>query len=448
MKSNYKILLSLIAGLVLTSCKSYEKTNTITNPDTKAIISEKQTEPIINNTESDTERSDDLTQEAIVLEESPVFIFDETDELMVKGQEFAESYAKMYWSYLCGYAWEDYTNIKYFDFNDKAPDNYLELDTENGKVPFYKLLITDYTYDEFVEYIKSFYTDEAFLEVQDRVFGSFITGKDNSIFVNGNEPTFLYASRNEPAHIISYTQNADGTITYNCCAKSTEEYNELDYFTFTLDEMKLCPGTSDSNMQLFLPQNWLNWQNGTKKMFDYVATDGSSVTVDELMPIVDRADKNMGIVNGYGDVFYKDENYDYFDRNNENFRDILSSFYDVFSKESRIAQDYIASLNFFQDENCLSITNVNKAGYKHIGESIFYLDQNYSGSRIIIEGEEQSDPTFIKNEFEIIDRTEKTLTLVNTAYYNEDNTDPIRTFKYKMVLEDGTWKFLNFEKWY
>lgn len=354
----------------------------------------------------------------------------------------------MYWSYLCGYAWEDYTNIKYFDFDNKDPDNYLELDSETGKVPFYKLLITDYTYDELVEYIKSFYTDEAFVEVQERVFGSFITGKDNSIFVNGNEPTFLYASRNEPAHIISCTQNADGTITYNCCAKSTEEYNELDYFTFTLDNMKLCPGTSDSNMQLFLPQNWLNWLNGTKKMFDYVATDGLSVTVDELMPIVDRADKNMGIVNGYGDIFYKDENYDYFDRNDENFRDILSSFYDVFSKESHIAQDYIESLCFFQGEDCLSITNVNKAGYKHIGESIFYLDWNYSGSRIIIEGEKQIDPTFIRNEFEITDRTETTLTLVNTAYYNEDNADLIKTFKYKMVLEDGTWKFLNFERWY
>lgn len=303
MKSSEKILLILIAGLALTSCRSYEKTDIITDLDT-TVMSEKQTEQVINN-EENTERSDDLTQEAIVLEESPVFVFDETDELMVKGQEFAESYAKMYWSYLCGYAWEDYTNIKYFDFDNKDPDNYLELDSETGKVPFYKLLITDYTYDELVEYIKSFYTDEAFVEVQERVFDSFITGKDNSIFVNGNEPTFLYASRNEPAHIISCTQNADGTITYNCCAKSTEENNELDHFTFTLDNMKLCPGISDSYMQLFLPQNWLNWQNGTKKMFDYVEADGLSVTVDELMPIIDRADKNMGIVNGYGDVFIK-----------------------------------------------------------------------------------------------------------------------------------------------
>lgn len=120
----------------------------------------------------------------------------------------------------------------------------------------------------------------------------------------------------------------------------------------------------------------------------------------------------------------------------------------MFSKESRIAQDYIASLNFFQGEDRLSITNVNKAGYKHIGESIFYLNQNYSGSQIIIEGEKQVDPTFIRNEFEITDRTKTTLTLVNTAYYNEDNADQIQTFKYKMVLEDGTWKFLNFERWY
>lgn len=92
MKSSEKILLILIAGLVLTSCRSYEKTDIITDLDT-TVISEKQTELVINN-EENTERSDDLTQEAIVLEESPVFVFDETDELMVKGQEFAESYAK------------------------------------------------------------------------------------------------------------------------------------------------------------------------------------------------------------------------------------------------------------------------------------------------------------------------------------------------------------------
>lgn len=451
MKLNKVLLSVLIACFALTSCKSNEKTDVITDSASTTVISEKQTETITNKAEANTEQLDNVTTENpetqadFQLEESPVFTFDETDEILVKGQEFAESYAKMSWSYLCGYAWEDYTNIKYFDFDNKNPDNYLELDSESGKIPFYKLLITDYTYDELVDYIKSFYTDEAFSEVQDSIFNNFITGKDNSIFVNGNEPTFLYGSRNEPAHIISYTQNADGTVTYNCCAKSTEEYNKLDYFTFTLDKMKLCPGTSDSDMQLFLPQNW---QNGTKKMFDYVTTDGLSVTVDELMPIVDRANKNMGIINGYGDVFYINENSDYCNQNNENLQDILSSFYDVFSKESRIAQDYIASLSFFQDENCLSITNVNNEGYKHIGESIFYLNQNYSGNQIIIEGEKKDDPTFIKNEFEITNRTETTLTLVNTAYYNEDNANPIQTFEYKMILEDDTWKFSTFERWF
>mgnify|MGYP003292564345 CR=1 FL=1 len=107
-----------------------------------------------------------------------------------------------------------------------------------------------------------------------------------------------------------------------------------------------------------------------------------------------------------------------------------------------------AFLSFFQDETCLSITNVNNEGYKHIGESIFYLNQNYSGSQIIIEGGKQADQTFVKSEFEITNRTETTLTLVNTAYYNEDNANLIQTFEYKMILEDGTWKFINFERWF
>lgn len=62
----------------------------------------------------------------------------------------------MYWDYLCGAAWEDYVNTPYFDFDNKSEDNYFE---DDG-IPFYKLLITDYTYDELIANIKGFYSDE------------------------------------------------------------------------------------------------------------------------------------------------------------------------------------------------------------------------------------------------------------------------------------------------
>ena len=89
----------LTAGLVLTSCKSNTETDTATDSATATAFSEKQTEQITNNNDADTEVSDEPAQEAIESEESPVFTFDETDEILVQGQEFAESYAKMYWSY-------------------------------------------------------------------------------------------------------------------------------------------------------------------------------------------------------------------------------------------------------------------------------------------------------------------------------------------------------------
>ena len=180
---------------------------------------------------------------------TPETTFDENNEILVRGQEFAESYAKMYWDYLCGAAWEDYLNTPYFDFDDKSEGNYFE---DDG-IPFYKLLITDYTYDELIAYIKSFYTDELFEEFkQNYLINGLFTGKDNCIYVNGNEPTFIYQMRNEHAHIIGYTENDDGSVTYDCFAKTTEEDDDDLYFSFTLNaDGKLCADVYDAELGLF-----------------------------------------------------------------------------------------------------------------------------------------------------------------------------------------------------
>ena len=188
---------------------------------------------------------------------TPETTFDENDEILVRGQEFAEGYAKMYWDYLCGAAWEDYLDTPYFDFDDKSEDNYFE-DDENMPVaegvtfeptPYYKLLITDYTYDELIAYIKSFYSDEVFEEYKPSAIGSLFTVKDNCIYVNGNEPTFIYQMRNEHAHIIEYNENDDGSVTYDCFAKTTEEDDDDLYFSFTLNaDGKLC-GDPDISLE-------------------------------------------------------------------------------------------------------------------------------------------------------------------------------------------------------
>lgn len=192
---------------------------------------------------------------------TPVTTFDENDEILVRGQEFAESYAKMYWDYLCGAAWEDYLDTPYFDFDDKSEGNYFEDDGNMpdaegvtfDPIPYYKLLITDYTYDELIAYIKSFYSDELFEEFkQNYLINGLFTGRDNCIYVNGNEPTFIYQMRNEHAHIIGYTENDDGSVTYDCFAKTTEEDDDDLYFSFTLNaDGKLCADVYDAELGLF-----------------------------------------------------------------------------------------------------------------------------------------------------------------------------------------------------
>lgn len=179
--------------------------------------------------------------------------FDGTDEILAQGQEFAKNFSDMIWNYMYGAAWEDYVNIKYFDFENKSEDNYVEVEAEEfegRKVPFYKLLITDYTYDELLEYIKSFFAENMYYKI-DEIMEYHIIGKDNFIFVNGNEPTFLYPIRNKRAHIIRYTINSDNTITYDCFAESTEETDDDLYFSFTLCDGKICADFYYSEMNLF-----------------------------------------------------------------------------------------------------------------------------------------------------------------------------------------------------
>lgn len=186
-------------------------------------------------------------QEANLSNDPSKNTFDENDETLLKGQIFAEAYAEMSWNYLHGAAWDDYINIKYFDFNDKSEPNYFEYEG----IPFYKLLITDISYNDLITHIKSFFTDEIY-EKEIHAIGSFIIGKDNCIYVNGNEPTYIFPRRNERACIISYIKNDDSTITYNCYAKSTETDSEDLYFSFTLNsEGKLCKEIIDSEMRLF-----------------------------------------------------------------------------------------------------------------------------------------------------------------------------------------------------
>lgn len=381
--------------------------------------------------------------EMIIEPEAPKFTFDETDEILVKGRDFAESFAKMSWLYLYGAAWDDYVNIKYFDFDDKSEDNYFEKDG----IPFYKLLITDYTYDELISYIKSFYTNEAFEELFSNRLKRYIAEKDNCIFVNGNEPTFLYLSRNEQAHITGYTKNSDGSITYDFCARSTEKEDnyELQYFSFTVTEDMKLTNTEFYNADLFLPMDWINTQRGGMAgLIEPISANGLKITIDELKPIIEQAESNLNVFN-YGDTFYYTEGgwYDqYISTNGNDFFKILTSFYEVFSKESGIPDKYISSINFYGDNECLFLTTDKNDNYKYIGESVFYLKNQYT--KIIVEGKNQleNNKIILKKEYDIINRSEELITLKSHFYYIDKSE---KAFEYKMKLENGTWKFIDFE---
>lgn len=242
---NKAIYLLCAVCIAMTACTKTndnvqkEETTATTSVSETTILTETVTEPTETTVNSTTRQIPETT-------------FDENDEILVKGQEFAEAYAEMSWDYFCGAVWDDYVNTPYFDFDDKSEGNYYEYDG----MPFYKLLITDHTYDELIEYIKSFYSDELFEEFKENsMIDVLFTGKDNCIYVNGDEPTFIYQLRNEHAHIIGYTENDDGSVTYDCFAKTTEDDIEDLYFSFTLNaDGKLCKDfdvTSDTELRLF-----------------------------------------------------------------------------------------------------------------------------------------------------------------------------------------------------
>lgn len=263
---NKAIYLLCVACIAMTACiktndntqESMTTTSEITETEKVSATSESVTIILTETTTAPTETTIVSTTRQI-----PVTTFDETDEILVKGQEFAEAYAEMYWNYLCGAAWENYINEPYFDFDDRSEGNFFE-DDENVPIvqgitfeptPYFKLLITDYTYDDLLAYIKSFYSDELFDEYKPSAIGSLFTSKNNFIYVNGYEPTSIYQMRNEHAHIIGYTENDDGSVTYDCFAKTTEEDDDDLYFSFTLNaDGKLCRDcdvTLDMELGLF-----------------------------------------------------------------------------------------------------------------------------------------------------------------------------------------------------
>lgn len=176
-----------------------------------------------------------------------------------------------------------------------------------------------------------------------------------------------------------------------------------------------------------------------------VNISGLDITVEELMPIIETARYNMYLIDG-GDEIFNLEDGRYVNFNQKDFYAVLYSFYDVFSNESKIADNFLSSLICYKSGKELLIERGECPNFIKVEEDIFNISNSYE--KVTIDGGIGSNPTYLNNEFEIINRTETTITLKNTAYYSEENDEPIQVFEYSMVLEDGTWKFNNFERWY
>lgn len=184
----------------------------------------------------------------------------------------------------------------------------------------------------------------------------------------------------------------------------------------------------------------------TEANSESLSTSGYDVTVEELMPIIKTANYDMYIIKCGGDWFNLKDGH-YVNYGGTDLYDMFNSMYEVFSEGSGIAQDYISSLKFYCAENVLKISQVNMPNYTQVDEDIFNIDTT-KYQTVDIDGGSGANPTFLYNEFEIINRSDSSITLKNTAYYSEENDNPVQIFEYDMVFEDGTWKFNNFERWY
>lgn len=180
-------------------------------------------------------------------------------------------------------------------------------------------------------------------------------------------------------------------------------------------------------------------------LVDPVSTIGTKITLDELTPIIEAANYNKYLIDGGDDIFTLSDGH-YVNYNKKDFYAVIHSFNSVFSKESELSEQFLSSLICYKSEEDLLISRNELSNFVKVEEDLFDISPNYTN--ITITGGIGSNPTFLYNEFEIINRTETTLTIKNTAYYSEENDNPIQVFEYDMVFEDGTWKFLNFERWY
>lgn len=180
-------------------------------------------------------------------------------------------------------------------------------------------------------------------------------------------------------------------------------------------------------------------------LVDPVSTIGTEITLDELAPIIEAANYNKYLIDGGDDTFTLLDGH-YVNYNKKDFYDVIRSFSLVFSKESELSEQFLSSLICYKSEKELLISRNELSNFTKVEENVFDISPNYT--MITITGGIGSNPTFLYNEFEIINRTDTTLTIKNTAYYSEENDNPVQTFEYDMVFEDGTWKFLNFERWY